>query len=536
MKKQNFLKGSMILMISAVVAKVLGAMFKIPLTNMLGGVGMSYFSCAYSIFLPVYSLTVTGLSSAVARMTAHSAAFGMYANIRRIRRTALLMFSAAGLFGSAAVYLLADPLSRLSSGSSESAPAIMMIAPAVLFGCVTAVGRGCYEGMSNMYPTAVSQAAEGIVKVAVGLWLCGYVSTHGSRIMEYFPEVTDVRALSAAAGILGVTLSSLASAVFFAFAGVFSRVQHGGESMLMERRDIAKELALTALPVGVSSVVTNLTSMIDMWTIIACISRFGCSTRLPAGIPEKDVPDFVYGSYAGIALTVFNLVPSVTNMLGKGALPCITSAWAEKDKKALTAGTSQALLTAAIISVPAAFGLGILAPDILGILFPRQSEEVQICVAPLRLLMPGMVCLCVSFPLFSMLQAVGRTSAPLKIMLAGTAVKLAGNVLLVPLMGADGAALATSVCYVVILAAALAVYIKTSEVRLSAAPFAGVVYAGILCGCAAYLASSICGREFGSGIVRTAVSIVSGGAVYLFSLSLLSLKIARTRKYSVPET
>ena len=65
-------------MFSAIVAKGLGALFKIPLTNMLGGVGMSYFSCAYSLFMPVYALTVTGLSSAVARMTAKSMALGMY--------------------------------------------------------------------------------------------------------------------------------------------------------------------------------------------------------------------------------------------------------------------------------------------------------------------------------------------------------------------------------------------------------------------------------------------------------------------------
>lgn len=52
MKNQSFLKGSVILIASAVIAKAIGALFKIPLTNMLGGVGMSYFSCAYGLFLP----------------------------------------------------------------------------------------------------------------------------------------------------------------------------------------------------------------------------------------------------------------------------------------------------------------------------------------------------------------------------------------------------------------------------------------------------------------------------------------------------
>ena len=82
-------------MVSAAAAKLLGALFKIPLTNILGGVGMSYFSCAYSLFMPIYALTVTGVSSAVARMTAQSMALGMIDNAKKIRRTALMVFSEA---------------------------------------------------------------------------------------------------------------------------------------------------------------------------------------------------------------------------------------------------------------------------------------------------------------------------------------------------------------------------------------------------------------------------------------------------------
>ena len=65
MKQQTFWKGSAILLISAMLTKVLGACFKIPLTNVLGGTGMGYFSTAYGLLLPVYALSVTGLSAAV---------------------------------------------------------------------------------------------------------------------------------------------------------------------------------------------------------------------------------------------------------------------------------------------------------------------------------------------------------------------------------------------------------------------------------------------------------------------------------------
>lgn len=529
MKKQNFIKGSVILMASAVISKAFGALFKIPLTNMLGGVGMSYFSCAYSLFMPVYALTVTGLSSAVARMVAKSAALGMYDNIKRIRRTALFIFSAFGLVGSAAIFLLARPFSEFSSGNTEASIAVAMIAPSVFFGCVTAVERGYYEGMSNMYPTAISQAAEGIIKVGAGLLFCQYVNIHGREIMAYFPEISDIRAIAAAAGILGVTVSSLGAMLFFAVMSMFRKKHSGGESTVMSHREISGELITTALPTGISAVVTNLTAIIDMWTIIGCISYFGCSVKTPIGITDDEVPNFIYGSFAGIALTVFNLVPSVTNMLGKGILPCITEAWAANDKESLKNQTLQALLTAAIISVPAAFGLGILSPEILHFLFSKQSEEADLCINSLRYLMPGMVCLCVSFPLFSMLQAIGKASAPLKIMLLGTIVKLIGNLLLIPSMCADGAAISTSVCYIVILAVSLAVYIKSAGICLNIAPFISVLYAGILCGAGAYLASDICGRYRINNFFAIVSAVISGGIIYLFSLYLLSVQKHRQK-------
>lgn len=516
MKKQNFLKGSLILMAAAAAAKVLGALFKIPLTNMLGGVGMSYFSCAYSLFMPVYALTVTGLSSAVARMTAQSAALGMYENARRIRSTALRIFAAAGAAGSLLIVAAAKPFCLYMADCPEAVTAVRLIAPSVFFGCITAVERGYCEGLSNMYPTALSQLAEGVVKVLAGLALCVYVSENADMILPYFPQYSDIRPIAAAAGILGVTLSSVGAMLFFAVMRIFSgRRVSGGDNTLMTKREISSELVRTALPTGVSAVVTNLTALIDMGTVIGCISYFGSNIPRPYGVSAEDMPHFIYGSFAGIALTVFNLVPSVTNMLGKGILPSVTEAWASRDRAALKHHTIQALLTAAVIAVPAACGMWVLSGELLHFLFPKQPDEAEICISALRNLMPGMVCLCVSYPLFSMLQAIGRAGMPLKIMIMGAMLKLAGNILLIPSMGADGAAASTSVCYSAILIAAFRLYVRETGIEISLRPFMAVLYAGAVCGASAYLTADIAASN---GFENTAVLLLStavGGAVYL---------------------
>lgn len=477
---------------------------------------MSYFSCAYSLFMPIYALTVTGLSSAVARMTAQSTALGMYRNARKVRKTALLLFSAAGFAGSLIIVLIAKPFCLYAADCPEAYTAVLMIAPSVFFGCITAVERGYYEGLCNMYPTAFSQIAEGVVKVAAGLFLCSYAAENSERIMEYFPWCTDVRALSAAAGILGVTLSSVGAALFFAVMRLFSRRSRSeGEALVMSRNEIVRELISTALPTGISAVVTNLTAIIDMGTVIGCISAFGSGGALPSGISADEMPHFIYGSFSGIALTVFNLVPSVTNMLGKGILPSVTGAWESGNRRLLEKGTMQALLTSSVIAVPAAVGMAVLSGEILHFLFPMQPDEVQICINSLRLLMPGMICLCISYPLFSMLQAIGKASAPLKIMIFGALLKLIGNVILIPLMGVDGAALSTSLCYAIILAVSLKIYINAAEVKISPAPFITILYSGLMCGASAYLVSDILTVHKAGNTAVLLVSAAVGGAVYI---------------------
>ncbi len=422
--------------------------------------------------------------------------------------------------------LTAKIFSICSSGGYEVYPSALMIAPSVFFGCVTAAERGYYEGMCNMYPTAVSQAIEGGVKTVSGLILCVYADRHSMEIMEFIPEIKDSRAIPAAAGILGVTLSTFASMVYFAVMRIINRNKTDlkGEEYVEKRKNIIAELMRNAMPVGISAVVTNLTALIDMYTVIGWISVK--NTVLPKGITEAELPQFVYGSYVGIALTLFNIVPSVTNMLGKGILPIITETWENSDMNRLKQSSSQALLTASVISVPCAVGIMIIPEQILDFLFYRQPDEVSICVNSLRILMIGMVCLCLSFPVFSMLQAIGKASAPLKIMLTGTAVKLAGNMIFIPRMGIDGAAVSTSLCYVVILTVSLAVFICTAKIKIEYSKLLAVAYSGAMCGGAAWLTKDIALRNGAENLTVILISAASGGIFYIISvwLSLSDIK------------
>ena len=70
MKKQGFIKGSLILLSSVVITKVLGLVYRVLLTRSVGGTGMGYFAGAFSVFTPVMAVAAAGIPSSIARIAA----------------------------------------------------------------------------------------------------------------------------------------------------------------------------------------------------------------------------------------------------------------------------------------------------------------------------------------------------------------------------------------------------------------------------------------------------------------------------------
>lgn len=524
LKHQSFLKGSVILIVSAVIAKAVGALFKIPLTNMLGGVGMSYFSCAYGLFLPVYAVTATGLTTAVAKLTAESCAFGNYRNAIRIRRISLLLFSAVGAVGTILIVLLAIPFADKVAACPKAWLSVMMIAPSVFFGCITAVYRGCWEGMRNMYPTALSQVVEAVVRLVAGLALCSYVLSNSGEIVRYLPEGVDITAAAAAAAVLGISLSTIAGTFFLYIrgTGTENKSMCSAQGNNQSGKKIIKSLFAILIPVALGSIVTNLTSLIDLATIIRCLDKAAASAPEYferkfglSGISHVELSEFIYGSFTGLAVTVFNLVPSVTNMFGKGILPSLSQSWARDDRDESGRLSQSVLKATAFIAVPAGIGISLLSKEILLFLYPGRAAECAVSAESLAFLGIGVIFLSLSFPLFSMFQATGRADLPVKLMAVGVAVKLAGNLLLIPIPGINvsGAAVSTLLCYLVIFILSVIIYQRYTGIKIKLLKmFFSPVFSGILCGITARLVYSVIPLE---NVLALPLAIIAGGAIYL---------------------
>lgn len=520
MKKQSFIKGSVILIASAIIAKAIGAIFKIPMTNMLGGSGMSCFSCAYGLFLPIYAITTNGLTTAVAKLTAENSAFGNYNNIKKIYKTALAIFSIAGIIGSILIIVLAVPFSEKAAACPDAWLSVMMIAPSVLFGCITAVYRGCCEGMSNMYPTAISQIIESLVRLAAGLGLCAYVLNNPQKVLCFLPEGTSIISAAAAAAILGISLSSLAGTLFMYICGIGCE-KYACNEKTDSRRKIIKNIFKIFIPAAIGAAVTNLTSIIDLSTIIRCLNKAVESdlkyfkNNFPLDNIEN-ISEFIYGSFAGLAITIFNLIPSITNMFGKGILPCLAESCAKGDKNSIKRLSENVISATAFIAVPAGLGIFVLAEPILKFLFPSRIAECAVSAQSLAILGIAVIFLSISFPLFSCFQAAGKADAPVKLMLAGVVVKFLGNIILIPIpqINISGAALSTFFCYLVIFILSLIFYPKAAGVKINLKCLISPAVSGSFCAVSAWC---IYPHIPFDNLFSLPIAIAVGGIVYLIT-------------------
>ncbi|MBQ2972850.1 MAG: polysaccharide biosynthesis protein [Clostridia bacterium] len=588
-KKQSVLNGAMMLMFAVVLVKLIGALFKIPLTDMLGATGRGYFNSAYEVYTPIFAISMAGLPVAVSRMVAENVALNKYRDARMVFRVSQRIFILVGIVGTLVLLLAAYPYTVFVAGS-KSLPAVLCVAPSIFFCCYMSAYRGYYEGLRNMTPTAISQVIEALGKLLIGLALAKIVISVGvnqyeagmlasgnvSSVVFGNTVTSDTEANSviipwaAAGAVMGVTVGSIASTVFLIIrhklkGDGFTRVQLVNSPKAAPSDSIAKEMIKIAIPMVISALVLNITNLIDTVTIqsrlISALNSdfntvmqmhseaFNEAVRLSRlNINDiKEVKNYLWGVY-GTALDFKNLVPTITIQLGVSALPALAAAWAVKEKSSIKSTVETVIRISMLVALPAGIGMAALSKPILEIIYARglSSDAIPSVVPILAAYGLATPVMAISTPTTNMLQAIGRTDIPVKSVVVGAIVKIICNFVLVgnPKINIYGAVVGTVLFYVVIVVCNLTSLIKISQVKVNwKSVFVKPAICAALCGITAFAANGLLTTLFPSdpsqsiinmGTISAVISI--GLAVIVYAVSLLLIKgIAREDVIVLPK-
>lgn len=535
------MKGALILAVANFIVKVIGAVFKIPLYELIGKEGSGLFNVAYQIYTFMFIIATAGFPTAVSKMVAEAKARGDERGERKIFESAAILLGTIGVCGTAVLYLFSDELAGML-GNGDAAFCIKIIAPTIFFTSIVSAYRGYFQGRQNMYPTAASEVIEAVSKLAVGIVFALFFT--GMAIDGSLDKMVDLAArtvrsatertqLAASGAIMGVTMGSVMSLILM--IAVYGIVRRKNRIAIIDtapqrsRRNILKELVSIAIPITIGASVSSLTSLVDLATVMnrlvvnpAVFDKYGFlfekGTEFAkeaaqmgwSGIEllEKKA-NTLYGMYTGQAQTMFNLPLTIIVALSMSAVPAISSAIASREKSEAKNITESLIKITILFAMPCAIGLSMLSEGILGLLYSDADAFML-----LQKLAVAIIFVSIVQVTNAVLQAYGKVYYPVFSMIAGGVVKVLMNYTFIPVLGIDGAPVATIVCYGIIAVINIICIVRVVKIRFRIMDFvvkplfAALVMGGVLAAAKNFL---------GIGRIDTVLSIAIGGGVYLLS-------------------
>lgn len=559
--KQSFLHGALILTVGILLVKLIGAMFKVPLTWVIQEEGLGYFNTAYNFYSPIYSLATAGFPIAIARMVSENYARQRYRDIRQIHRASIPIFIITGSLG-LLIMLVGAPFYVHAIGNQGALASMYFLAPAILFSCLTAIYRGYYEGLSNMYPTAISEIIEAVCKLALGLsgaylvvqW--GMQEFQNSGTVFGQPMVSEAYAQSAvlpaaaAAAIAGVTVGSL-----FGYLFLLIRHKTRGDGITPQElasapmsepfRTVVGRLIKTAIPIGIGALAVNVAGLVDttfLQTRIRDVMAANPDILLgmyegmipQVNIAANTVPNFLYGCYSQ-AMTLFMLVPAVTQAFGISALPSVTSAWTGGNRVQLKTSMESVLRITCLFCIPAGLGMSVMSGPVARLIFGARAS-IPITSRVLVIMGLGAIFASLSTPVNSMLQAVGRVDLPVKLLAVGLVLKVGVDYFLsgIPQINILGSGAGTLLCYLVITSFGIFFLCRVTKIKPSfLSAFLKPAVASLIC-CAVSYVSQILLALFLPDRVATMIALFIAVIVYIIAL-LFCKGISKTDVLMLPK-
>ncbi|MBO6263447.1 MAG: polysaccharide biosynthesis protein [Clostridia bacterium] len=383
-KKNSFLKGAAILSLGGLIAKILGAFYRVPLTNLLGAEGIGVYQTAFPTYCVLLTFSSTGVPTAIAKLVSSGE------DAEGVLRKCLKIFLPIGAVGTLFMAVFAYPISYLQ-GSPEATLSYLALSPSVFAVSAISCYRGYFQGKGIMKPTAISQITEQAVKLAVGLTLC------------YFIRISD--GVSGALACLAVSLSEVFAALYLKRLYDKNK-ENSGENV---KYYSVKSIFSIVFPVTLSAILIPLSRVYDSFTAVNMMRHY------------TDSATALYGIYTGGAEAVTGVPVAICYGIAAATLPTVSAGKRSGDhfKKIWRSLGVTILVSSLSAALMAAF-----ATPFVNIFYGRLSiEERAITVRLITYSGASVILLSLTQTAASCLIAIGKNFVPCICLFSGVAAK-----------------------------------------------------------------------------------------------------------------
>lgn len=322
--KKSFISNALILMFSGLIVRLLGFIYRIYISNLLGSEGMGIFQ----LISPVYSLIIltltSGVSTSMSKMIAGEAVRRNYVNIRRITVIALIAVFSAGVGISIIILLNVGYIVNTLLKEVRTYYSILLLIPCIPIIALSSTLKGYFYGTQNVVPTALSQIAEQGLRISLLLFVSNYYLDKG---LEF------ACAFATGAMVMGELISLLVLYAFYKLE-IKKHIKRRPKKSPLRKRTILGEIFKTSLPISSNRFITSSMSAIELILI---------PRRLLVGGLDYRESMSIYGKLTGMAMPLIYFPCIITSSLAITLVPAISEALSSNNLKTVNYRISKAI-------------------------------------------------------------------------------------------------------------------------------------------------------------------------------------------------
>lgn len=508
-KKEGFMQSVLVLMISQLIIKLLGLVYKIYLTNKegFGDTGNAIYSSGYQIYALLLTISSIGVPNAISKLVSEKVAIGDSKGAHRIFKIAILTFGIIGFIATMVLFVGAGYISNVILQIPEAEMTLVALSPAIFFVTIASVLRGYFNGREKISITAKSQTLEQVFKTLLTV-----------IVVEIVGISTNLNTTLMSAGAnLATTLSVLLS---FGYLTLYYKIYKKNIAIEIKNsvnykheslKKVVKKILFVSTPITLSAIMSTLNKNIDSITVVRGLKKFLTEAQAKSQ----------YGILSGKVDTLITLPLSFNIAFATALVPSISSSMARGEKENASKRISFSVLISILIGLPCTIGMMIFSQQILDLLFPKATNGSLL----LQMSAITIIFSVLSQTINGALQGLGKIMTPAITSTIGLITKLAINIWLIqiPEIGVYGAAIGSIINNIVAFALSYIVLIKTIKLDIKFGkcvikPIIATIIMGI-CSYYTYLLLE--------GIIsmRIATIIAIIVAIVIYALSLLALKV-----------
>ncbi|MBP1932472.1 putative polysaccharide biosynthesis protein [Ammoniphilus resinae] len=422
----TFIKGAAILGLATLLSKMLGLIYRIPYQNITGDLGYYVYMQVYPLYGTLLTFATAGFPIAISKIVSEKLVLGDGQGVQKVFRVSLITLAITGCVSFALLYGGAEWIAR-AMGNDKLILPIRSVSFALLIVPPMAAMRGYFQGHQNMMPTAVSQVIEQTIRVTTIIFLA-----------YWFMRTTGNEYLAGAGAVFGAFTGACASFLVLLFFWRKNRVNKKSEvkSPNKTKEDTVWQLIKTivyySLPICFGALALPLLQLSDSFTVANLLIRGGIpaeEANILKGVFDRGQPLVAFGAFFATALSL-------------SLVPAIAEARVRRDDAAIKNRTELALRLTLLIGLPTSIGLAVVAEPVNIMLYQNDKGTVTLIVLAFTTIFSTL-----GIASAGILQGLGQVMLPAKYLFVAVFIKVILNIILIPLMGITGAALATVLAY-----------------------------------------------------------------------------------------